>query len=631
MQRALAQLQPSDRAIQAVWSGVPGQSNLSLRAARPDRARRDEPILGQKPFGVIVFRAGDVGRGVRQPRRGRRARALARSPQRPAAAPCTPSNCELIQIGGAPAAPKLPFLHVVGRAVVQGRRAALRVLRRAAAAGGRRSSLADGVVPFDRSPLPDARARSRARTAGSSPSRRASIHDWQLASLGTRLDRAQSQLERALRHLQRSSRRPDTIAAIRATSRVAGERLLILGGDAAVLLLGFAVLASTRLRRDQRDVRRRLTGWARGARRSCSSRRPRSSCITVAASVVGWAAGTGAGALLARHLGSPGGARRRALDPHRPRALDRRRARRVTAAVMLAALRADCVAFGGLRVTVADVAALGALAAVLLALARGKADATALQGSGGTGVCPAAAAGLVLFVLAVVVARLLAPLLRLLEWRRAARRRACASRCSRSRARRARSCSRSSSSCSASASRSSRSRTARRSCRASASRRATPCRRRIVLQRGLEQLVTIQQAARDARPDDAGRCATRATSPATAAATSRCSRCPRGAAARSTAGAPTSPRRRRRARARCSARRHAGAARHRLPRGAHADVAVHDHRRPRRVGCDRREPARRLHAARVRRARPAARTRRRSRSRRRRAAGSSSRSASRSR
>jgi hypothetical protein len=82
---------------------------------------------------------------------------------------------------------------------------------------------------------------------------------------------------------------------------------------------------------------------------------------------------------------------------------------------MLAALRADAISFGGLRLGVADVAALGALAAVLLALARGKADASALQASGGTGVLLLLLPALVLFVLGVAAARLLAPVLRLLE------------------------------------------------------------------------------------------------------------------------------------------------------------------------------------------------------------------------
>ena len=56
LQRALAQLQPSDRAIQAVWGGVPGQSNLTY--AQLDRIARGAvaPILGQKPFGGALSR-----------------------------------------------------------------------------------------------------------------------------------------------------------------------------------------------------------------------------------------------------------------------------------------------------------------------------------------------------------------------------------------------------------------------------------------------------------------------------------------------------------------------------------------------------------------------------------------------
>ena len=411
VQRALAQLQPSDRAIQAVWSGVPAQSNLTY--SQLDRIARNatEPILGQKPFGLIVFRQATWGGAfVNLGAVDGLARWLdlrsGRLPHR-----CTPSNCELIQIGGKPVAPSLPFLHVVGRATFRPGAP----LDAYFGGGGQRPPIliADGVLPFERTPLPD--ASLIARTYGwVVPVAPRSIHDWDLASLGTRLDRAQSQLE------QRSdiftiAAPTDTMASIRATSRVAAQRLLILGGDAAVLLLGFAVLASTRLRRDHRDVRRRLT-WS-GARRSqiLLVAATEVLVLTVVASLAGWVAGTGAGALLAHHLGSPGGL----VVAH---SIFTARAlwigillAAVTAAAMLAALRVDAVTFGGLRITVADVAALGALAAILLALARGKADATTLQAGGGTGVFLLLLPGLVLFVLAVAAARLLAPALRLLE------------------------------------------------------------------------------------------------------------------------------------------------------------------------------------------------------------------------
>src|SRR5207253_9507874 len=88
---------------------------------------------------------------------------------------------------------------------------------------------------------------------------------------------------------------------------VGGRRLLIVGGDAALLLLGFAVLASTRLRADHRALRRRLT-WL-GARREQIALvvGTEVAAIAIAGTIAGWAAGTGGGALLARHLGAPVG------------------------------------------------------------------------------------------------------------------------------------------------------------------------------------------------------------------------------------------------------------------------------------------------------------------------------------
>ncbi len=326
---------------------------------------------------------------------------------------CTPTDCELVQIGGRPVAPKLPFLHVVGSATF---RAGAPLSAYFAAAGSNRPPilLADGVLPFSRTPLPD--APLIARTYGwVVPLAPGSIHDWDLASLGTSIDRAQAQLE------ERSdifgvTAPLDTIAAVRATSRVAGERLLILGGDAAVLLLGFAVLASTRLRRDHEAVRRRLTWF--GARRGqiLLVAAAEVAAITFVSSVAGWLAGSGAGALLARHLGAPGGlAVEHSLFTLRAFGVAAALAA-LTAVVMLAALRMERIAFGGLTLTAADVAALGALGAVLLALARGKTDTTTLASGGGTGIVLLLLPGLVLFVLAVAAARVLAPLLRALEW-----------------------------------------------------------------------------------------------------------------------------------------------------------------------------------------------------------------------
>ena len=411
VQRALGQLQPSDRAIQAFWSGVPLQSALTYPQLDQRARAALHPVLDQPAFGVEVFRQATWGGAfVNLGAVDNVSRWLViRSGRLPR--PCHPHDCEVVQIGGAPVAPKLSFLHVVGRATFT---AGAPLNQYFVAPGVNRPPIlvANGVRAFTHTPLPD--APLIARTYGwVVPLTPGSIHDWDLAGLNSRLDRAQAQLEQTSDF--GVSGPTDTIAAVRATSRVAGERLLILGGDAAVLLLGFAVLASTRLRRDQRDVRRRLTWF--GARRSqiVLVAATEVAAITIVASVVGWIAGAGGGALLARHLGAPGGL----VVEHSiftARALGIAVALAVlTALVMLAAVRTESVAFGGMTINVADVAALGALAAVLLALARGKADATSLAAGGGTGVVLLLLPGLVLFVLAVAAARLLAPLLRLLE------------------------------------------------------------------------------------------------------------------------------------------------------------------------------------------------------------------------
>ncbi|MDX6486672.1 MAG: hypothetical protein QOF43_1825 [Gaiellaceae bacterium] len=413
VQRALAALQPSDRAVQAVWSGVPAQSTLTF--PQLDRIARGAvtPVLGQPPFGVAVFRQATWGGAfVNLGAVDGLARWLdLRSGRLPKA--CTPSDCELVQIGGAPAAPKLSFLHVVGRAAFK---PGAPLQSYFGGGGGRRPPilLASGVRSFVQTPLPD--APLVARTYGwIAPLDPRSIHDWGLARLGVRLDTAESRLER-VSDIFTIAAPTGTIASVRATSRVAGERLLILGGDGAVLLLGFALLASTRLRRDHRDVRQRLT-WS-GARASQIFLVAATEVvgITLVASAAGWALGTGAGALLAHHLGSPGGLvvahsilTMRALWIALGLAA-------LTVAAMLAALRSDGIAFGGLRLTVPDVAALGALAAVFLALARGRADVSTLGRNGGTGVLLLLLPALVLFVLAVAAARLLGPMLRALEW-----------------------------------------------------------------------------------------------------------------------------------------------------------------------------------------------------------------------
>src|SRR5690349_18339237 len=233
VQRALTQLQPSDRAIQTVWSGVPAQSSLSLRKLDSLARAATTPIIGRPPFRVEVFRQATWGGAYVNLGAVDNLHQWIRMNRGRLPKPCLPRDCELVQIGGAPVQPKLPGLHVVGRATfLPGA-----PLAQYFGAGGERRPpilVASGVLRFSRFPLPD--GGLQARTYGwIVPVAPRSVHDWQLATLAQRIDDAQAGLERRS-DIFSVVGPTDTIASIRATSRVAAERLLILGGDAAVLL-----------------------------------------------------------------------------------------------------------------------------------------------------------------------------------------------------------------------------------------------------------------------------------------------------------------------------------------------------------------------------------------------------------
>ncbi|MBV8258979.1 MAG: hypothetical protein JO073_14300 [Actinobacteria bacterium] len=413
VQQALAALQPSDRSVQAVWSGVPGQSDLPLSGLDRVARRSLRLVSADAPTRVIVFRQATWGGAfVNLGAVDGLARWIVlRSGRLPR--PCTREDCELVQIGGAPVAPKLPFLHVVGQAALKPG-APFRSYFGATVGKRPPILLADGVRGLAATPLPD--AVTIARTYGwVVPLAPRSVHEWQLAAIAGRLDAAENRLQ-SISDIFSLSAPTDTFDSVRASTRVAGQRLLVLGGDAAVLLLGFAVLAAARLRREQEAVRRRLTWLGATRAQVVLVAAVEVAGLTLVAGAIGFGAGAGAGALLARHLGSPASPILAhslltwgALGAGAALAV-------VTTAVLLAALVVPPLAFGGLRLTIADVAALGALGAVLLALARGKADASSLTAGGGTGVVLLLLPALVLFVLAVAAARLLTPLLRGLEW-----------------------------------------------------------------------------------------------------------------------------------------------------------------------------------------------------------------------
>jgi FtsX-like permease family protein len=411
-QRALAALDPSDRSVQAVWSGVPLQSEVPLRVLDSDARAAVRSVTGREPFRVMLFREYRLGGALVNLGAvdGLRTWVKLRSGRLPQ--PCARTLCETLQVGGSGPLPHLPFLRVVGRATLA-KGAPL-----SAYFGTRGNApvpilLADGVRGLSRLPIDDADLIARTY-AWIDPIAPGAVHEWQLGAFAARIADAGVRLA-GVSDVFTVTGPLDTVSAVRETGRVAGRRLLLIGGEAAVLLLGFAVFAATRLRRDTEAVQRRLTWFGAGRAQLLLLAAVETAAVAVVATAVGWAAGAGLGALLADHLGAPPGAVL-AHSVVSGRGLALALALAATAAlVVLASLRARVAGFGGWTVTIADVAAIGALGAVGLALARGGADAESLARGDGTGVVLLLLPGLVVFVAAVAFARIVAPVLRLAE------------------------------------------------------------------------------------------------------------------------------------------------------------------------------------------------------------------------
>ncbi|MFL6035089.1 MAG: FtsX-like permease family protein [Gaiellaceae bacterium] len=405
----LARIGPSDSSLQVVWSGVPAQASASVSSLDSEARRALTSIVPGRPFGVSLFRQAQFGGalvnlgGVDGLRSWVRLRS-GRLPRR-----CTAQQCELVLVGGSGRLPRLPFLHVVGRGALTND-APLTAYFGDRGGSGPPLLLAEGALALGRAPLPD--AELIARTFGwVLPIAPGSLHDWEIPGLARQVDREAVRLA-AVDPVFSVSAPLDSLASVHAKARVAGERLLLIGGDVAVLLLAFAVLAAARRRRDTDDARRRLT-WS-GARWSqlATFTAVEPALVALVAVCVGWAAGALFAALLAHSLDTDAApALAHSLLSGRGLALAALLAI-VSAAVVVASLRASVASFGGWSLTTADVAAVGAIAAVLLAVARG--DTSADSVGGGTGAFLLLLPALVVFAAAVLAARLLAPVFRML-------------------------------------------------------------------------------------------------------------------------------------------------------------------------------------------------------------------------
>ena len=422
----IAGLQPSVRTVRALSFGAPGQ--LEVHRSLNEIARRELlPLLGIDPVATVLYRETTVansflGIGAVD---GLSRWVHLRSGRMPA--PCRPSHCEVLLLRGGGRIPNTPGLRLVpvGRAeladdtlfadaVPPTRRALPRTQALRKASRYHRPAppplvLADGVAGLVSSP----RLTSYRTYGWVVPIPLGALHPWNVDAFGASVDDARATLLAGTLTLNLSAP-GDELRLAADASAVAGRRLLVLGGQACALLVAFALLAAVRRRRVWDARRRRLRWlatppWLVGVVILCEI-----ALVAVTATAAGWALGSGVAALTAERAGSPAGA----ILAHSTFSVSG-----IALAVALAAvvtgvlalgLAARPIAIGGLAVSPVEIAALAAVVVVAVALLRGQADAGALLRDRGTGIVLLILPGLVVFAAAVLVSRLLAPLLRAL-------------------------------------------------------------------------------------------------------------------------------------------------------------------------------------------------------------------------
>ena len=315
----------SARAVRAVWFGVPASGGE--RWSSLDRSARQalSALPAGEPTAVALVRESTVGGrfvGLAAVD-GLAPHVLLRSGRLPRA--CTAERCEVLRLRGAGALPDVPGLHVVevGRAVL---RSSLlfgdflaptdNALADAALAPALRDAsryhrpppaplvVAEGIDALVSSPVLARSYRSYAwvQALGAGTPRL-----WQIDDLVGRADSARTALEAqspswALTVPAEELRETEHVAT------VAGRRLLLVGGEAAALLVAFAVLAAGALRRDLASARRRLT-W-HGARRWQGALLTGTECAAVGfgGALAGWIVGGVGGAVAAAAADAPVGA-----------------------------------------------------------------------------------------------------------------------------------------------------------------------------------------------------------------------------------------------------------------------------------------------------------------------------------
>jgi hypothetical protein len=428
--RALAQatrrIPVQDRTVQAAWFGARGIEEGDWRAldrvARPALRR----LNGHEPVSVMLYREAQIRGHLVDLRAvdGLARWVRLRSGHLPR--PCVPTRrCEVVRLEGTGPIPSTRDLRLVEVGTVTLRPDApfAGFIRRASDTAAIAAAvdyhapprppivIAEGVRGLSQTPELATFFRSYAWIVPVLPG---DVHPWAIDRFADSVDRTRSEITSHSEAFDVSAP-VEELRAAAATSRAGARRLLLLGGEAATLLLAFTILAASSLRRDVAAAWQRLSWY--GARRwqLVLFSLAESGAVAAAATLLGWATGAAGAAVIAGRAGSPAGdILRHSVASGRGAALALGLAASATL-LLFGALRSPALRFGGLSLSALDVAALGALLAILLGLTRGRADAAELAGGGGTGTFLLLLPALIAFVAAIVAARGLVPLLRAAE------------------------------------------------------------------------------------------------------------------------------------------------------------------------------------------------------------------------
>jgi hypothetical protein len=420
--RALHRLPAEQRVVRGSWFGsAVGQTGFRRLDASVRQTFRG--IGSDRPIRSVIYRQTDVsGHGFNLGAADHLARWVRlRSGRLPRM--CEPSRCEVVQVAGSGPIPRAPGLHLVrvGYAELVSRVPFLQL-----APYGRAAEDVTGFIPESKRP-PFLLTGDVAGASGIPllnpiwrsyawifPLRSRDVHPWALDALSRRIDGARSTL--AARSVYFDVADPVAyLAPAVSANRVTSRRLLLVGGQAAALLLAFVVLVAAGGRTEAAQTRARLARF--GARRwqIVLLAVAEAAVIGGLATLVGWAIGTGVGALVAGNAGVPVSGVLAHSVVSGTGLWSALALAAAAAAMLLLALHAPVVQVSRFTVSALDLAAVGALAAIALALARGSADANELASEGGTGVLLFLLPALIAFVAAVLAVRLLGPLVRLLE------------------------------------------------------------------------------------------------------------------------------------------------------------------------------------------------------------------------